>query len=548
MQIEQMTVPGKLNLWYLSALSIAAMAALPLVAIFWSLPQGGATSWWHIWQTTLPPYLVNTSILLLLVALFTALIGVTTAWLVTAWEFPGRKSLSWLLILPLSAPAYIIAYVYTDFLAFSGPVQSSLRAIFGWTHDDYWFPNVRSLPGAAIMLSLVLYPYVYLLARTAFATQSLSQFQAARTLGASSGRAFFRIALPSARLAIVGGLALVMMETLADFGVAEYFAIPTFSTGIFRTWLAMGDKLAAMKLAAIMLLFVIILLWLEASSRRGRVDSQDGLSLGNFRKAASPQLAGFAFFLCGLPIFFGFVLPTLILVHYAIRTGDGQSWAALSTYLFNSLYLAALVSVFAVVIALLLAYVQRQSNTPVLKAGIRVATLGYALPGALLAVGLLAPLGELDQGVTRFARDNFGYGGGLLLTGTSAILIYALVVRFLTVSYNSLNSGFGKIPASVDAAARSLGASPGQVVRQIHVPLLRRSLAAAAALVFVDVLRELPATLILRPFNLETLSTRVYRLASDERIAEASTAALLILLAGLLPVILLNTWSDRLPD
>lgn len=540
-----MNVLSKSNAWYLSALMVAALAAIPLIAILWSLPQGGTQTWAHIWQTTLPPYLINTTILLLMVAFSTAIIGITAAWLVTAWEFPGRKTLSWLLILPLASPAYIIAYIYTDFLAFSGPVQSGLRALFGWEYGNYWFPNIRSLPGAAAMLSLVLYPYVYLLARTAFGAQSLNQFQAARTLGASPRAAFFRIALPSARLAIVGGLALVMMETLADFGVAEYFAIPTFSTGIFRTWLAMGDKLAAMKLAAIMLLFVVMLLWLEAASRRGRVDSHDALSVAAARKNVSAKMAAVAFILCLLPVLLGFILPAAILINYAISSGDGQGWSALSGYLGNSLYLAAIVSTIAIAIALLLAYVQRQSDTPAMKSVIRLATLGYALPGALLAVGLLAPLGGMDQWITGFARDNFGYGGALLLTGTSAILIYALVVRFLTVSYNSINGGLGKIPPSLDAAARSLGASPGQVIGKIHIPMLRPSLAAAGALVFVDVLRELPATLILRPFNLETLATRVYRLASDERIAEASTAALLILLAGLLPVILLNSWSVR---
>jgi len=536
---------SKPNIWLLSALMAAFLAAIPLASILWSLPQGGATGWSHLWQTTLPPYLINSSILLLLVAFLTALIGISTAWLVTAWEFPGRRIFTWMLILPLASPAYIIAYIYTDLLAFAGPVQSGLRAIFGWEYGDYWLPNIRSLPGAALVLSLVLYPYVYLLTRAAFAAQSLSQFQAARTLGAGPSAAFFRIVLPSARLAIVGGLALVMMETLADFGVAEYFAIPTFSTGIFRNWLAMGDKLAAMKLAAIMLLFVITLLWLEAASRKGRVDSQDTRSLGNARTAVSGKLSVMAFLFCALPILLGFILPVAVLINYAILSGDGQDWPTLSAYLYSSLYLAAIVSVISVGIALLLAYIQRQSDTPAVQGVIRLATLGYALPGALLAVGLLTPLGVFDQWITALAKDNLGYGGALLLTGTSAILIYALVVRFLTVSYNSMTSGLGKIPTSFDAAARSLGAPPTRVIGKIHLPMLRSNIAAAGALVFVDVLRELPATLILRPFNLETLATRVYRLASDERIAEASTAALLILLAGLLPVILLSSWSDR---
>lgn len=530
----------RFNLWQIVTGLTAALAAIPIFTILWYLPAGGLESWDHIWQNTLPPYLINTALLMVMVGILSAAIGVTSAWLVVAMDFPGRRLLSWLLILPLAAPAYIIAYVYTDFLAFSGPVQTALRSSFGLAFGEYWFPQIRSLPGAALMLSLVLYPYVYLLARTAFATQSLNQYQAARSLGAGPTQAFFRIVLPCARPAIAGGLALVLMETLADFGVAEYFAIPTFSTGIFRTWLAMGDKAAAMKLAAIMLLFVIILLWMESASRKGRVENSDGFSsVKNDRKLG---LGGsiLAISICSFPVIFGFLLPATILLNYTIESGDPQGWEILSGYIFNSLSLSMIVSAIAVGLAILLVYAQRRASTSKTKAGIRIATLGYALPGALLAVGLLAPLGQFDQFLTGWAQEQLGYGGGLLLTGTSAILIYALVVRFLTVSFNSVNGGMARIPLSMDAAARSLGASPKRVVGAIHLPQLRASLAAGGALVFVDVLRELPATLILRPFNLETLATRVYRLASDERIAEASTSALLIVATGLIPVLILN--------
>ncbi len=530
----------RLDGWLMTAGVVALLAAIPLIAILFYLPVGGTQPWNHLWQTTLPDYLFNTLLLMLLVALIAGPIGVLTAWLVTVADFPGRAVFSWMLVLPLAAPAYVIAYVYTDFLSFAGPLQSTLRSFFGWEMGDYWFPEIRNIPGAALMLGLVLYPYVYLLARSAFAVQSRNQFQAARSLGTGPGRAFFRIALPCARPAIAGGLALVLMETLADFGVAEYFAIPTFSTGIFRSWLAMGDKLAAMKLAAIMMLVVMLLLWLESASRKGRVTSKDTLASRATIRKLSTGKGALAALTCAMPILLGFVLPVLILVNYAVSTGDSQGWGELWEYTLSSIRLAIIVALLAVGFSFLLAYAQRSISSGFGKAAIRVATLGYALPGALLAVGLLAPLGTFDQWLTGILQDRADFSGSLLLTGSGMILVYALVVRFLTVSFNSISGQMTKIPDSMDAAARSLGASPGRVVRKIHMPILGSSIAASAMLVFVDVLRELPATLILRPFNLETLATRVYRLASDERIAEASTSALLIVLVGLLPVLLLN--------
>ena len=480
-----------------------------------------------------------------MVGVLSTIIGVGVAWLVTIAEFPGRKALSWMLVLPLAAPSYIIAYLYTDLLSFSGPVQSAIRAAFDVGPGEYWFPQIRSIPGAAIMLSLVLYPYIYLLARASFASQSRSQFQAARTLGLSPQSAFFKVALPGARPAIAGGLALVLMETIADFGVADYFSIPTFSTGIFRTWLAMGDRLAAMKLAGFMLLFVIALLAFESLSRRGSVASSDRLSSAAPPFKLSASGTALAIFCCALPITFGFIVPVAILLNFSLTQGDGQSWVLLWSYAQNSIGAASITSVIAVVLALLLVYAQRQMEANrfsghAVKAGTRIATLGYALPGALLAVGLLGPLGSFDQTITRFSRETFGLSHGLLLTGSITVLVYALVVRFLTVSFNSINGGISKISRSMDAAAQSLGATPLRVLRQIHFPLLKSSLAAGAALVFIDVLRELPATLILRPFNFETLATRVYRLASDERLSEASTSALIIVAVSVIPVVVLN--------
>jgi iron(III) transport system permease protein len=456
--------------------------------------------------------------------------------------------LSWALVLPLAMPAYLAAYLYADMLDYVGPVQSALREATGWSAGQYPFPDIRSLGGGAFVLGFVLYPYVYLLARTAFATQSLTQFRAARSLGAAPARAFWRVALPAARPAIAGGLALVLMEVLADFGVAEYFAIPTFSTGIFRSWLAMGDKAAALKLAAVMLVFVVALVAWEAQTRAGRSDSRDGLAARRDEEplvALSPTGKALAFAACLTPVLLGFVLPAGYLATMAMTETAQAAAGELGTYIRGSLWLGLAAAGLCLAAALLLAFARTRSTSRVTASAIRLATLGYALPGALLAVGLLAPLGAFDVALTRFARDSLGWSGGLLLTGTSAVLVYALSVRFMTVAYNSVSGGIARIPPGLDAAARSLGATPSRVLARIYAPLLAPSLAGAAALVFIDTLRELPATLILRPFNLETLATRTYRLAGDERLVEAAIPALILLAAGLLPVLVLNRLGKR---
>ncbi|WP_034389089.1 ABC transporter permease [Hellea balneolensis] len=524
---------------------LTLLAVLPILAVLRALFFGEFENWQQLWQTTLPDYLINTSLLMILVGGLSGLIGTYTAWCVTAYDFKGRKTLSWMLILPLSAPAYIIAYLYTDLMEFYGPVQSGLRTLFGWQAGSYWFPNIRNVPGAAIMLSLVLYPYVYLLARAAFTNQSQGQWHAARSLGLTPRQAFWRVALPAARPAIAGGLALVLMETLADFGVADFFAIPTFSTGIFRNWLALGNKDIAMKLASLMLLAVFALLIIESLSRKGRVATHDARAVESELIKVSKAKAAMISALCFLPVIFGFLTPFCVLAYYALIQGDGQGGAQFIQYTLNSLSTAIVVAMIAVIIAIFFAYMYRENESGFLRANIRLATLGYALPGALLVVGLLAPLGTFDQMISKFSRDTLGWSNSLLLTGTTIALIYALTIRFLTVSFNSVNTGFEKVPLSMDHAARSLGAKPIHLIRNIHIPLLRSSVLGGAMLVFIDVLRELPATLILRPFNFETLATRVYWLANDERLREASTAALTIILVGVLPVLVLNLFFVR---
>ncbi len=520
--------------WTLPSLLMAVLVAVPIAAVLLALVSPSSEVWTHLKSTVLPDYVLNSLLLMGLTGVLALVFGVSTAWLVGACTFRGRDTLSWLLMLPLAAPAYVVAYVYTDVLEVSGPVQTALRAWLDLAPGALPVPPVRSLPGAALLLSLVLYPYIYLLARNSFAGRSGVQFDAARSLGHGPYSAFFRIALPAARPAIAGGLALVLMETLADFGVVDYFSVPTFSTGIYRAWIGLGDKAAALKLAALMLLFVFVLVGFESASRRGSVDRSD------VSRASPIVLRGrhavLANVICLIPVLLGFAIPAAVLLMYALTQGDPLWGRDFTKYLLNSTSVAMTAAVIATVTAWMLAYARRLNASRLNQSLIRFSTLGYALPGILLAVALLEPLSTFD----RWLSGWWPGASGLVLAGTVFVLIYAYVCRFLTVAYQSVDAGLAQISDDMDAAARSLGASAGGVMRRIHLPLLRPSLLAAALLVFVDVMRELPATLLLRPFNFDTLATRVYRLAGDERLAEASTAALCIVVVGIIPVLLLN--------
>jgi iron(III) transport system permease protein len=522
------------GLLVLPALFVAALVSLPIVVTLLSLAQPAGPIWEHLRETVLNEYLLNTLTLMMLTGGLSLLLGVSTGWLIGACQFRGRATLSWLLMLPLASPAYIVAYVYTDLLEVSGPVQTTLRSWLSLGINDLQFPPIRNLTGAAVLLSLVLYPYIYLLCRNSFAGRSGSQFDAARVLGHGPFSAFFRVALPAARPAIVGGLALVLMETLADFGVVSYFSVPTFSTGIFRTWLGLGDPQAALKLASLMLLFVIVLVGLEESNRRGAVDRSDIAGASQINLTGIRAL--FAIVACVLPIVLGFLIPAVTLAIYAADNVNAVTQAKFTQLALNSLLLAMAAGVGVTLIAWVLAYVKRLRPSPLTHGLIRISTLGYALPGILLAVALLKPVGGFDAWL-------MGSWSGLstpLLSGSLFLLLYAYVCRFLTVAYQSVDSGFAGISHDIDAAARTLATTTSEMIRKIHFPLLRPSIFAACLLVFVDVMRELPATLILRPFNFDTLATQVYRLASDERLAEASGAALLIVILGVLPVVLLQ--------
>jgi iron(III) transport system permease protein len=516
------------------AILLAALLALPVVAVVSSVFYGAGEAWSHLAATALARYAGNTALLLALVACGVVSMGVVSAWLITAYRFPGRDVLEWALLLPLAMPAYVMAYAYTDWLQFTGPVQSALRELTGWRAREYWFPEVRSLPGAATMLSFALYPYVYLIARTAFHDLSRSAIEAGRLAGYGPLGAFFRVAVPLARPAIVAGSALALMETLADFGTVSYFALEVFTTGIFKAWLSLGDRVAAAQLSTCLLAFVVLVLALERANR-GRAAYH-----GTPPRRAHPHRlrgagAALAFMACAAPVTFGFAIPALLLG--ALAWGETMSLGRFGALLANSFGIAALTAFIAVAAGLVMAYAARLTRSSLVQGANRLAGLGYAVPGAVIAVGVLVPLGRLDNALSAWLERAFGMQPGLLLTGTIAALVYAYLVRLVAIALQTTHAGLAKITPSMDDAARSLGAAPAAALGRVHVPLLTPSLATAALLVFVDVLKELPATFALRPFNFDTLAVEAYNLAKDERLAEAAAPSLAIVAAGLLPVI-----------
>ncbi len=529
-----------------AALAVAGLVSLPVFAVVSNLFTGSGEVWAGIAGRILSVYVVNTAVLLAGVAIVAGTIGAGTAWLVTMCEFPGRRLMEWALLLPFAAPAYVLAYAYTDLLEYAGPVQTWLRELGSWERHDYWFPQIRSTAGAVAMLSLVLYPYVYLLARTSFLSQSVQAMGVARTLGFGPWSTFLRVALPMARPGIVAGLALALMETLADFGTVEFFGVQTFTTGIYRTWFIRGSPETAAQLANILLFFVLVVLMLERVSR-GK--ARYAANTGRFQPLPRLQLGGMkawgAFIATALPVLLGFAVPASILLHLSIEGGDTLSGSSFLTYAGNSIMVAALAAVLAVTAAVVLGYGARMASGPLPTVAARVASMGYAIPGSVIAVGVLVPLAWFDNRLDAFMKASFGVSTGLLLTGSIAALLFAYTVRFLAVAYNSTDAGLSRVTPMMDGASRTLGRGPWSTLAQIHGPLLRGSLMTAGLLVFVDVLKELPATLLVRPFNFETLATRTWRLAADERLAEASTAALAIVVAGILPVILLSSGITR---
>ncbi len=542
-----MAVHPRVSLLTATAVAIAVLAAVPVASVGFNLFAGGTSATWaHLAQTVLADYVQNSLLLCLGVGLGVAIFGVATAWLTAMHEFPGRRFFEWALVLPLAVPAYVMAYVYTDFLQFVGPVQTALRETFGWSHGDYWFPDIRTLPGAVLMFVCVLYPYVYLLARNAFIERAGGMLEAARTLGLGPWRAFFTVSLPLARPAVATGVALALMETLADYGTVAYFAVNTFTTGIYRAWFSLGDRIASAQLAAMLLGFVLLLVVGERLSR-GRARYHN--TTGRHRPHPGARLGGGAAFLafgaCILPLGLGFLLPAGLLLKMALTEGDAQFGTRFLLLSRNSFVLAGVTAFIAVGFSLLLAYSARQSRTLLTRGLNRLVGMGYAVPGAVIAVGVLIPVTRLDNWLAAQWQDWLGTNPGLLLTGGIAALVYAYLVRFLAVALQTVGASLAKITPAMDDASRSLGAGQGETLRRVHVPILRGSLFTAGLLVFVDVMKELPATLVMRPFNFDTLATQAYTLASDERLAEASTAALAIVGVGLLPLIALSRQISR---
>jgi iron(III) transport system permease protein len=517
---------------------LALALALPVLAVLGSWLQWSPQSadiLREMGRTVLPEYALTTLGLCLMVAVGVTVLGLATAALVTLFDFPGRGVFEWLLLLPLAMPAYVVAYAYTDFLQFSGPLQVALRELFG-LQGRLW-PDVRSVWGAALVFTLALYPYVYLLARTALVERASGLMEAARLLGAPLSRRMLEIALPLARPAVAAGVALALMETLADFGVSSYFGIQTFTAGIYKAWLSMDNRIAAAQLATVLLAVVVVLLQLEQrAQKRMRFNPGRGSRQGS-AEAQPVKLQGarqfMAWGICGLPVLLGFVLPVLIMLRALAGESSALPWERFGHWAWTSLRLGAVTALLAVGVALALAFSVRTRADRISQGAIQLVGLGYAIPGAVVVVGLLLPVGWIQQTWPSSSA-------GAWITATSMGLVWAYLVRFCAVALQSVQSGYARIPGSLDDSARMLGVTGWGLMRQVHAPLLKRTTLAALLLVFVDVMKELPATMVLRPFNSDTLAVVAYQLARDERLGEAALPSLALVLVGLIPVIMLS--------
>ncbi|MBI2320028.1 MAG: iron ABC transporter permease [Betaproteobacteria bacterium] len=522
------------------SIATAALLLVPMAMVLANVFATGEGAWAHLAASVLPDYLRSTAILVLGVMAGVLVLGVPAAWLVTAYRFPGQRLFEWALVLPLAMPAYVIAYAYTDALQFSGPLQTWIRGLTGWRAREYFFPEIRSLGGAIAMFSLVFYPYVYMLARAAFLQQSRNLLEAGKLLGRGAWGTFFRVALPLARPAIAAGASLALMETLADYGAVSYFAVQTFTTGIFRAWLSMGDSVAAAQLSALLMLFVAAILLFEQWNRgaaRFYGMSAHGQGRPHFLSGGAGAAAAFV---CAVPLLLGFFAPLGILLRIVITDPDSQFTARFFDLTLNTLTLAGITALIAASLAVLMSYAARLSASPAVAFANRAVSLGYAIPGAVIAVGVLLPLGRIDNLIADWARAQFGVNPGLLFTGSIAALVYAYLVRFLAVALQTVEAGLGKIKPSMEDAARSLGCSPARTLVRVHAPIMRGSVLTAALIVFVDVMKELPATFAMRPFNFDTLAVQAYNMAKDERLAEAAAASLVIIAAGLIPLYVLS--------
>ncbi|MEZ5660259.1 MAG: iron ABC transporter permease [Burkholderiaceae bacterium] len=521
-----------------AALMALAVAAPVIALLFTSLGVAeGVGTLSHLVQTVLPGYVLTTAGLAIMVLAVSLSVGVGSAWLVASYDFPGRAFLAVLLVLPLAMPAYVMAYAYTDFLETTGPLQSALRAFTGWQVREYWFPDFRSTWGAGLFLGLALFPYVYLLSRAAFAERPVSLDEAARSLGQRPIGLWWRVVLPVARPAIVAGSALVLMETLADFGVVNYFAVDSFTAGIYRSWLSLGDRTGAARLAIVLLAFIALLALIERR-QRGRMSFVQRAGRHPVRRRLAGAGALGAVCACAAPALLGFVLPAGLLIWRWL--GDGAAVdPRLPQWLWNTVSLALLGALATMTVGLLAAYAVRQAAGRGTRLAVALALGGYALPGIVLGIGLLQVAGSVDRWLWQ------PLAGQALMSGTVVALVWAYAVRFFAVAYQGLDAGLARIARSMDDSARSLGRGPLAVLLEVHWPLLRRSLALTGLLVMIECLKELPATLVLRPFDTDTLAVVAFQFASDERLTQSALPSLMIVMVGVLPVLALGRAALR---
>lgn len=527
--------------WSLGAALIALIVVAPIVAVFGFAMFPKENIWPHLISTTLPRYMKNTVVLMTGVGFLTMMVGTGAAWLVSRYEFPGRRWLEYLLLLPLGIPAYIGAYALVDFLEYAGPVQTALRELFGWTSArDYWFPEIRSMGAAILVLSAALYPYVYLLSRNAFREQSAASEEVAQSLGAGAWGRFWRVGAPLARPAVAAGVAIVMMESVNDFGTVDYFAVQTLTTGIFSVWLQANNAGGAAQIACVVLVLVVMLVMLEkASRRRMRFFNLSTRHRPVARKRLTGGAGLLATFACLVPFAMGFILPAGVILSHAVDNAETWTDPALWRAGLNTLTVGSLAAVIAVAAGVFLVYGVRLSGRRLPRLLLPVTTIGYAAPGAVLGIGILIPLAAIDHRIADAILAVTGYDPGLMLTGTAFALVLAYCVRFFAIAQGAADAAMGRVSPNLALAARSLGRNEGQVLGAVYVPLMRASVLSAVLLVFVDCVKELPATLLLRPFNYETLATRTHDQAALENLGEAAPAAMLVIAVGLLAVGLL---------
>lgn len=534
---------GRFGIASLAAIVAAVVVAMPIVAIFViGLAESG--DWQHMLTNVVPRATGRTLALLVATGVFTGLFGIGTAWLVASCDFPLRRLLSSALVLPLAIPSYLAAYAFGEFLDFTGPVQSAYRALFGFqSARDYSFPDIRSLGGAVLVMSAVLYPYVYLACRSMFVMQGRAAADVARTLGAGPLRVFTRVQIPMARPAIIVGLTLVMMETLNDIGAVEYLGVNTLTFSIYDTWLNRGSLSGAAQIACVMLVFVVGLLVVERRARRlQRFSSNKTTAV--VPDAVRLKLTGArrwaATVFCSIPVLVGFVTPVAVLSSFALHRLDDFADTRLLKAFGHSILVSSSAAVATILLAFMLAYAARTERTRLTAGASRLASLGYGVPGTILGMGVLIPLAAIDNAVDGALRSTFGVSTGLLLSGTGFAIVYAATVRFLTMAEGTIDAGFHKLSPHLDMAARALGRTRFQTLKEVLLPNMRPAVLTAALLVFIETMKELSATILLRPFNFNTLATLVYEDASRAKVQDASVAAVIIIVAGLIPVVLVS--------